>query len=181
MERLSGYSLTIAGEAHEREYFRSSVLPAVTRLRQAGVQVELLDRFTPEEEVPALFARHGAVMLPYTQGFVAQSGVIFMALAHEIPVVASEAGGMRELFAQFRVGETFAQETPAALAEAVSRLHAGGSGAGLIEQIRAAKRRFSWDQAARATLAGYDKVMDAVATQGRRQTDDRAVEATVAF
>jgi len=94
------------------------------------------------------------VILPYTQEFVAQSGVIVMALAHEIPVVASEAGGMRDLFTQYKVGRTFREASPEKLADAIRSLHTDPSN-NLIDEIRSAKRRFSWSAAASATIAGY--------------------------
>ncbi|MDB5318731.1 MAG: glycosyl transferase [Phycisphaerales bacterium] len=165
MEQLPGYRLTIAGEPLERQYFQDEVLPQINRLRAAGVEIDLQDHFTPDGEVAGLFARHGAVVLPYTQEFVAQSGVIFMALAHEIPVVASEAGGMRDLFGQYKVGETFKESSAAGLADAIRALHgAATDSVRLIEEIRLAKRRFSWGAAASATIAGY-----ALAHEGRKE------------
>jgi glycosyltransferase involved in cell wall biosynthesis len=165
MEQLPGYRLTIAGEPLERQYFTDGVLPQIMRLRASGVEIDLQDHFTPDEAVAGLFARHSAVILPYTQEFVAQSGVIFMALAHEIPVVASEAGGMRDLFAQYKVGETFTESTAVGLAAAIERLHGDETHAArLIEEIRAAKRRFSWGAASSATIAGY-----AMAQEGRKE------------
>lgn len=171
MELLPGYSLTIAGEPSEPDYFRAEVLPRVERLRAAGVPVELLDRFTPDEEVGPLFARHGAVVLPYTSGFVAQSGVAFLALAHGLPVVASEAGGLRDLLAEFRVGATFRDSAPAALAAAVRSLCDGGGPPDLAAQLRAARDRYSWRAAAAATVAGYH----AAVPEGRSAADARLV------
>ena len=55
-ERLPGYSITIAGEPHERQYYHEEVLPQIKRLRDAGVQIDLRDRFTPDDEVGPLFA-----------------------------------------------------------------------------------------------------------------------------
>ena len=126
--------------------------------------------------VPAYpFARHSAIILPYTQQFVAQSGVIFMALAHEIPVVASEAGGMRELFKQYDIGATFKHATADALASAIRTLTTDKQ-VDLLDEIRAAKRRFSWNAAATATLNGY-----ALAHEGRRVGDDCPTETTPAL
>jgi glycosyltransferase involved in cell wall biosynthesis len=175
MEQLPGYQLTIAGEPLEREYFNQEVLPQVARLRASGIEIDLHDHFTPDHQLTPLFARHSAVILPYTQQFVAQSGVIFMALAHEIPVVASEAGGMRELFKQYQIGETFKDPTPAALASAIRALTTDKQ-VDLLEQIRAARRRFSWSAAASATLNGY-----ALAHEGRRVGDDCPTETTPAL
>ncbi len=88
-----------------------------------------------------------------------------MALAYELPVIASEAGGLRDLFDKFRIGVTFGNATPEALAAAIRALYARGSHSDLLEQIKAAKSEFSWREAARATIAGYSlaeqKVTDA--------------------
>jgi glycosyltransferase involved in cell wall biosynthesis len=161
----AGYSLTIAGEPRERDYFREEILPLVAEARRRGATIDLRDRFTPECEVPALFAGHSAVVLPYTPKFVAQSGVVFMALAHDTPVVASEAGGLRELFEEFRIGATFREATPEALASAVRAVCEQGAAGEIAREIRAAKQRFSWRQAALATLAGYATAFE---TQGQR-------------
>jgi glycosyltransferase involved in cell wall biosynthesis len=176
MEQLPGFSLTVAGEPLEREYFTGEVLPQVARLRKGGAAIDLRDHFTPDDQVTPLFARHSAVVLPYTQEFVAQSGVIFMALAHEIPVVASEAGGMRELFKQYDIGQTFSDATPRGLAAAIRTLHADQKGRDILEEIRSAKRRFSWHAAATATLHGY-----ALAHDGRRVAHDCPTETTPAL
>ena len=133
MGRLpAGYSLTIAGEPRERDYFREEILPLVAEARRRGAVIDLRDRFTPEAEVPALFAGHSAVVLPYTPKFVAQSGVVFMALAHDTPVVASEAGGLRELFEEFRIGATFRE----VYAGGARQRGAGGLRAGRERQDR---------------------------------------------
>lgn len=154
-EQLSGYSITIAGEPHEREYFRNEIVPRVRRLRDRGAVVELVDRFIPDDQVGELFSRHSAIVLPYTRDFVAQSGVVFMALAYELPVIASGAGGLGGLFDEYPIGRTFAGDDPRQLAAAVHDLFCDRSREGLIRQIRSAKSRLSWTQAARATAAAY--------------------------
>src|SRR5207237_375660 len=117
-EQLPGYSITIAGEPTEAAYYNDEILPLIRRLQAAGVKIDLRNGFTPEAEVGPLFASHSAIVLPYTANFMAQSGVVYLALAHELPVVASEAGGLRDLFREFKIGETFVQHTPDALAAA---------------------------------------------------------------
>lgn len=172
-EHLPGYSLTIAGEPGDPAYFSTEILPRIAALRAGGFQIDLRDRFTPENEVGALFSSHSAIVMPYTKGFVAQSGVIFMALAYDVPVVASEAGGLRDLLDQFRVGETFADPDPRAIARAIRTLHEGGLRDDLPGQIQLAKRRYSWQTAAGAVIDGYNAVR-----QERRETHDCAVETT---
>jgi glycosyltransferase involved in cell wall biosynthesis len=153
--RLPGYHVTIAGEPLEREYFDGEVMPRVRALRDAGADVELRDGFVPDEQVGGLFAGHSAAVLPYTSQFVAQSGVAFMALAYGLPVVASAAGGLRDLLGEYRIGATFDAESPDALAAAVRALHEQSDPRELERDIRAARRRFTWQAAAGATIAAY--------------------------
>lgn len=154
-ESLEGFSITIAGEVQDGHYFNQQILPQVKRLRENGVSVDVQDRFTPEAQVGPLFGRHSAIVLPYTPKFVAQSGVAFLALAHEMPVIASEVGGLRDLFSEFEIGATFSELTPAALAGAIRRFFDQTPCQQVIGQIRAAKAHYSWTAAAEATVAAY--------------------------
>ncbi|HWE03255.1 MAG TPA: glycosyltransferase family 4 protein [Tepidisphaeraceae bacterium] len=172
-EYLPGYSITIAGEPIHSDYFHDEILPLVRQLRARGVKVDLIDHFVPDEQVGALFASHSAIVLPYTRDFVAQSGVAFMALAYQLPVVASEAGGLRDLFDEFKIGVTFRDPTPQALAQAVKELYSQDARRDLVRQIAAARDRYSWHQAARATMAGY-----ALEEEKVRHAEDCPIAAT---
>lgn len=158
LELLPGFSLTIAGEPLHQEYFQDEVLPRVERLRQRGIPVDLRPQFTPDDQAQELFQTHSAIVLPYTPGFRAQSGVIFLALAYDMPVIASEAGGLRDLLEEYRFGATFREMTPQVLSQAVRDFFAAGPSEELVGQMRAAKGHFSWREAAAATLAGYSAV-----------------------
>jgi glycosyltransferase involved in cell wall biosynthesis len=155
MEHLPGFGLTIAGEPHERDYYQSEILPRIRRLQDTGARIDLRGRWTPEDEIEQLFTTHGAVVMPYTSGFVAQSGVLFMALAYETPVIAGCAGALGEFMKIHGVGSTIDRETPRAVADAVLELHGTADTEGLSRRIAASRRRYSWREAAAQTLAGY--------------------------
>jgi len=162
---LPDYHLTLAGHPTEADHFASVVLPAVQSLRSRNRSITVLDRFIPDPEVPALFASHSAVILPYTAQFLAQSGVVFSAIAHDTPVVASRAGGLAELLGQFPIGTTFDAHTPEALAAAIRQLHDQSHTAELRRHLDAARRHFTWDTAAAATIAGYTAATDTRTTE----------------
>jgi glycosyltransferase involved in cell wall biosynthesis len=151
---LPGFSLTIAGEPREREYFETRILPEVDRLRQAGFNIELIPRYTPDDEVGKLFASSSALILPYTNDFKSQSGVAFMSLAYQLPVVASKAGGLKDLFDRFTIGTQFDKLDLEELAGAVLELTNSNAGE-LDSQMRAARQAFSWTNAAEATAELY--------------------------
>jgi glycosyltransferase involved in cell wall biosynthesis len=159
-QRLPEYHITIAGEPCDADYFHSDVLPLVRSLRAAGARIDLLDRFIDDADVGPLFTSHSAIVLPYTREFVAQSGVVFMALAYGLPVVASHAGGLRDLLGQYEIGTSFDTGSEEGLVSAVTRLHDAANAAALERNIRAARRRFTWQAAAGATLAGYAAVAE---------------------
>ncbi|HEV7299970.1 MAG TPA: glycosyltransferase family 4 protein [Tepidisphaeraceae bacterium] len=166
-ESLPGYSITIAGDVWDRDYFAAQIVPQIKRLREMGVEVTLVDRFIKDEEVGPLFKSHSAIVLPYTKQFVAQSGVVYMALAYGLPVVASEEGGLRDLLREAQIGATFNEPTPEALATAVRSLESAEARQGLLQAMQAAKQRYSWKAAARATATAYV----AISTEGRREED----------
>lgn len=174
-EHLKGYKITIAGEPWDMDHYRDVIVPQVNRLRAAGMDIDLQARFIEDAEVGKLFCSHSAIVLPYTKEFVAQSGVIYMAMAYELPAVASEAGGLRDLLRESQVGITFKNYQPEALAAAVRSLETEDVREGLAEAMRAGKRHYSWAEAARATIALYK-----VAEVGRRDVHDCTIAPTPA-
>jgi len=154
-QSLPEYSLTIAGEPRELRYFDSEVVPAVERLRGAGRDIRLINHFIPDDQLAALFAEHSAFVLPYTTDFTAQSGVAFMALTYNTPVIASAVGGLRDLLREFRIGSTFEPNRDDQLAVAVRELHEGGRADELASELRRAKSRYSWETAAEETAKAY--------------------------
>jgi glycosyltransferase involved in cell wall biosynthesis len=165
MPQLADFQLTIAGAPRETDYFYNEVMPQVQRLRTGGARIDVIDRFVSEEETTSLFATHSAILLPYTKEFTAQSGVAFLALAHEIPVVCSEVGGLRDLLDDFSVGATFAQPIASNFVKAIHEIYSGEHAANLSQQIKQAKNHFSWEQAARATLGGYSHAFKEPSTE----------------
>ena len=157
-EQLKGYSITIAGEPFERSYVQEQILPQIERLRAMGVEVNLIDRFLADEEVGPLFKSHSAIVLPYTNGFIAQSGVVFMAMAYGLPVVASEAGGLRDLMREARIGLTFEGDSSDALAVAIRSLEEPAVSAMISKGLEQARGHYSWAVAANATIAQYTAV-----------------------
>jgi glycosyltransferase involved in cell wall biosynthesis len=175
MPLLPEYTLTIVGEPLDSGYFHNEIEPLVKQLKASGAKIEMNPQFIAEDEIAALLARHSAIVLPYTQEFVAQSGVAFMALACELPVICSEAGGLAELMRQFNIGGTYAQQTPQALAAAARQLHEKHDRADWAGKIGAAKQRYSWRTAAQETFRGYSIAFDSAMVR-----DDCAVATTSA-
>ena len=125
-----------------------------------GSNLRLVPRFVTPTEEAALFERADLVVLPYERserfGF---SGVLATALGHGRAIVLSDVGGFAELAAAGAarlVPAGDAQALHATLAELIAdaderaRLAAAAA--------RTAAEEYSWDAAARSTLALYETI-----------------------
>jgi glycosyltransferase involved in cell wall biosynthesis len=107
--------------------------------------------FIAEADVPALFMRADALVLPYRH--IDQSGVLFQALRYGLPVIASDVGSLRD-YVDPQIGEICAPGDAAALAAALRRF-AARRGTLSRQHIRDHGRRFEWPLVTRALAAAY--------------------------
>jgi glycosyltransferase involved in cell wall biosynthesis len=117
----------------------------------AGVTVE--PRWVTEEEIPVLVLSAHAVVLPYREA--SQSGVLPIALACGVPVVATPVGGLSEQVRHEHSGLLAAAATPEALAEAMARMMDPALQARLAEgALHEGEALMDWNAQAAALLAG---------------------------
>jgi glycosyltransferase involved in cell wall biosynthesis len=151
--------LVIAGEGDLAPY-----RPLLDQL----AEVEIINQWIPDEQVGELFARAAVVVLPYTSA--TQSGVLAIASARGLPVVATRSGGLPE---QIQHGTTGLLVTPGSateLAEAIDQLlsdpaYAARLGAALQRESETTR---SWEQLAPLYLESCRK---ALAAQEQGQPD----------
>ncbi len=127
----------------------------------AGPDVRFIPRFVSDAELSAFFRRADVVALPYsrTERFDF-SGVLATALAFGKPTVISDIAGFAEVAAA-GAARLVAPEDPAALRSAiVSLLNDQQAREGLAwGALTAAKGAYSWEAAARETLALYQDLV----------------------
>ncbi len=116
--------------------------------------VRFLPRFVADRELPAIFGRAAAVVLPYRE--IDQSGVASTALAFGRPLVVTRGGGLSEL-ADHGCALAVPPGDSEALAAALQRVTDDAEKrrelAGAAAQ--AAATSFGWDSIAQRTLALY--------------------------
>jgi glycosyltransferase involved in cell wall biosynthesis len=134
------------------------VAPLRAAAARAGGTVRFVDRFVAEHELPAYFRRADVVALPYRD--IDQSGVLYTALAFGKAIVASAIGGFAEVAEDHQALVAVPAGDPAALASALATL-VSDPVARAAQEARAAAAAagpYSWDEAARRTLALYEEV-----------------------
>ncbi len=137
---------------------RMAVEPLHEAAALTGARVRFVTRFVEDAEIPAIFRRADLVVLPYLDA--EHSGVLYTGLAFGKPLVASAVGGFPEV-ADTGAARLVPPGDTGALA-AVLRELLGDPAA--REELAAAARAaaagpYSWDEAARLTLALYEELL----------------------
>ncbi len=137
---------------------RLSVEPLHEMAALTGAKVRFVTRFVEEAEIPAIFRRADVVALPYLDA--EHSGVLYTGLAFGRPLVVSAVGGFPEV-AETGAARLVPAGDTGALATALRELiDDEGARAELAAAAReAAAGPYSWDEAARLTLALYEELV----------------------
>lgn len=110
---LVGRRLVIAGDGRDRQALEALAGPTITFLG-----------YVPDEELPELFARCSAYILPGVEDFCIAP---VQAQAAGRPVIALGAGGVLDTVREGETGTFFHRQTPEALAEAVRAFDPGST------------------------------------------------------
>jgi glycosyltransferase involved in cell wall biosynthesis len=131
--------------------------PRMALPTSAPDRVRFVPRFVSDAELAAFFRRADIVVLPYSRTERLDfSGVLATALAFGSATVVSDVGGFAELAAH-GAARLVAPDDPEALRGALTGLLADGKAREHLgaRALQAARGPYSWDAAARLTLALY--------------------------
>lgn len=104
--------LIIAGSGNLKQYGKL--------LRDCSDDIQIVNRWIPEEDVASFFEQARLVVLPYTEA--TQSGIVPIAYAFGLPVVATDTGGLREQVIHGKTGYLVPPGDPNSMAEACIKL-----------------------------------------------------------
>jgi glycosyltransferase involved in cell wall biosynthesis len=151
--------LVVAGRGGGRPHQPLSYYRALVAELSLTRAVTFLDQYIPDQSVPDLFGGCDWVALPYSRSFTSQSGVLNVAVCYDKPVLASGAATFTETLQQCDIGVVVAPDDVDALVvgiESIQKRLADGH----PHQFEEYRRMFSWDEAARRTLAVYRTLCD---------------------
>lgn len=106
--------------------------------------VEVIDSYTPDNEVEKYFAGSDLVVLPYESA--TQSGIVQIAYGFEKPVVVTNVGGLPDVITDGKTGYVVEEKNPKKLAEAIIDFYEKDREKEFIEGVRKEAERFSWDR-----------------------------------
>jgi glycosyltransferase involved in cell wall biosynthesis len=159
--KQANYRLIIAGEPIKGcEEYREEIQSVVKRDFGRG-QVMLRMQFIPDDDVEVYFKAADVLVLPYKEIF--QSGVLFLAYAFGLPVVATDVGSFREEIVEGDTGFLCEAGDPADMARAIEGYFASDLYANLSARRQEIKdfanAHHSWDAVAELTCGAYAKML----------------------
>lgn len=136
------YQLVVAGEVYgdESEY-RNQL-----KDHPAHERVHLFFRYIEDREVPVFYSATDLNVLPYRSA--TQSGILAVALHFEVPVVATDTGGLREVVEDANIGLIAPEAEPDALAHTIQRFFQEKDPEKMAANIRSYKAAHSWENMA---------------------------------
>lgn len=162
------YRLIIAGERKKgyEEYWQS-----IQRMIERGPSRErILQKieFIPDSETEIYFKAADVAVLPYTEIF--QSGILFMAYAYGLPVIATSVGSFSEDILEGRTGYTCRPQDPDDIARTIQRYFASDLYREL-GQRREEIRGFAYSSHSWEVVAGLTKDIYSALIEGERDLE----------
>ncbi|HUI10956.1 MAG TPA: glycosyltransferase [Bacteroidota bacterium] len=131
--------LLVAGEFYDDE------APYRDRIRRLSLEsaVTVRSEYLPNDEVKYFFSACDAAVLPYTSA--TQSGIAQIAYHFDLPVIATDVGGLAEVVHDGETGIVVAPGEAAALAEGILRYFTATDRERMRRAVAAEKNRYSWE------------------------------------
>ena len=119
----------------------------------------MIDRYIKDDEIPVLFSRANAIILPYTDA--TQSGVAAMALSYGRPVISTQVGSIDEVVKNGYNGLIVPPKDTAALSDAILKIISDQELA--LQMAKNARilaaTELSWEVIANETISAYRKAI----------------------
>jgi glycosyltransferase involved in cell wall biosynthesis len=145
--QLPWLKITIAGKSN----YQLSV-------NGAADEVELIDRYIPNDELASLVTHSDVVVCPYTDA--TQSAVIMTAFAFGKPVIGTRVGGIPEMIRHQETGILIEPKNAEELAQAILSLYNDETRLPAMRRNIATDQTYSWDRIAGETLEVYKKAIN---------------------
>lgn len=147
LQSIPDARLIVAGEVY------GDPAPYHKLIGELGLEdkVELHFKYISEPEIKVLFQRAQVCVLPYKSA--TQSGVIASSYSYNVPVIASDIGGLGEYIVEGITGYLVEPEDPEALAAQIVSFFQNNDFERMREEIVKYKASFSWQALAEFILS----------------------------
>ncbi len=131
--------LLVAGESYSGEEDYKAL---ANELGVLGTHVRFFDQYISNDDVPIYFCAANAALLPYRNA--TQSGVVQIAYFYNLPVIATNVGGLLEIVINHKSGLIASEATSEAVAMTIQQFFETSLEATLREGINTEKPKYLW-------------------------------------
>lgn len=134
----SSYSLLIAGEC----YGSFEVYSSIIEKNKNKDRIHVFNEYIPDHKVSLFFSASDVCILPYRTA--TQSGITATALHFDLPVIATDTGGLRQSVADVGMGKVIDDFSPKTLSDAIVQYFNFNEPQRFRDQIIIHKEENSW-------------------------------------
>lgn len=146
------YQLVIAGETYGSFDKYDSMIRSISKKDSVFV----FNDYISDQQVPGFFSAADVCILPYKSA--TQSGITSIAYHFELPIIATDVGGLKETIEDGKTGLIVSTCDPDAIAGTVRKFFDQHLSEKLIEGIREIKESLSWEQFAASLIDFSGKI-----------------------
>jgi glycosyltransferase involved in cell wall biosynthesis len=139
LKRLPELRLIVAGEFYgdEQEYH-----DLIREMNIPARNLVLATDYIANEDVAKYFCAANVVVLPYRSA--TQSGIVQIAYNFDVPVIATDVGGLAEVVIDGKSGVIVSRAEPTLVAEAVTTFFEQGLEPTMVQGVIEEKKKYSW-------------------------------------
>ncbi len=134
----NSYQLIIAGETYGSFDKYQTLINSITKRNQVFV----FNNYIADDQVPRFFAAADVCVLPYRTA--TQSGITSIAYHFDIPVIATDVGGLKESIKHLQTGLIVTECEPDTVAYSIREFFDKKLSAKLVAGIKSLKETLSW-------------------------------------
>ncbi len=147
------YHLIIAGEVYGNFNKYQEIIDRL----QLQSSITLLNHYITDDEVPGIFSASDVCVLPYRSA--TQSGIIGVAYQYNLPVIATNVGGLQEMITPYNTGLMVEKIDPTELAKTIEQYFNKNLKEKFSANINLFKSKYNWENLAQAILDLYKRIL----------------------
>lgn len=140
LQQLPELRLIVAGEFYDDEKEYRSL---IQELRIPAKNLVLATDYIPNENVTIYFSAANVCVLPYRSA--TQSGIVQIAYNFDVPIIATDVGGLAEVVKEGISGLIASEATPETIAKKVIQYFQKNLEYTLTDGVLDEKQKYSWD------------------------------------
>jgi len=115
-------------------------------------------KYISDSEVPAIFSAADVLVLPYKSG--TQSGIVGISYHYDLPVIATDVGGLKEMLAPYSTGLIVEKPDSDLIKEKIKMYFENNLYTEFSKNITNYKKKYNWQNLSKAIIELYKSIQN---------------------